>query len=452
MTAINAGGPPPVTSVPAVPGAPGAPAGPGGPGWSGPGWPPPPLDMGVPRFLGRDGEFFGLLLRGALLLMVTLGLYRFWLTNDIRRYLWGHVEVNGDGLEYTGTARELLIGFLMAIVLLLPIYLLFYVAALMPDLIPYIGAVSFIVLALLGQFAVFRARRYRLTRTVYRGVRFFQTGSAVRYSLLSNFWSLVIVLTVGLAYPFAAASLERYKMRHTYYGDLGGQFVGSGWGLFARGILLWILAVAPLAAAVVFTVISVDWLPVLQTLLSLDIAKISALDENDALALAVGFVLMAAGWGAFAGLIFYPMFRAIVLRWWISGLRMGGVSAHSYFRNGQAYGIYFRLLGYAMLFGIAASVVGLLLAGLHNVSVRDLKLSSEAGEISGIVLGLIGYVAMMLGYSTIFHTIVTFRFWRLSFEMTQLWGLSALDGVVARGEASSALGEGLADALDVGGL
>ena len=425
---------------------------PGGPYPGMPGWPPPPPDVGLPRFLGRDGEFFGLLFRGALLLMVTLGLYRFWMITDIRRYLWCHVEVNGDGLEYTGTARELLIGFLMAIVLLMPIYLLFYVAALLPDLIAYIGLVSFVVLALLGQFAVFRARRYRLTRTVYRGVRFYQTGSAVRYSLLSNLWSAIILLTLGLAYPWAAASLERYKMRHTHYGDLAGQFVGSGWSLFARGILLWIVVAAPLAATVVFAAVSVDWPPVLKTLLSLDFARIGALEKDEPLTIAIGLAFITAGWGAFAALIFYPMFRAIVLRWWISGLRLGGVGARSYFRNGQAYGIYFRFLGYSALFGIVAGVAAGFLFGLHTVSVRDLQLSPELGEISGIVLGLIGYVAMMLGYSTIYHAIVTFRFWRLSFEMTQLWGLSALDGVVARGEPSSAFGEGLADALDVGGL
>jgi hypothetical protein len=58
----------------------------------------------------------------------------------------------------------------------------------------------------------------------------------------------------------------------------------------------------------------------------------------------------------------------------------------------------------------------------------------------------------MLGYSTIYQVIARQRLWRLSFETADLAGLQALDHVKARGAASSAFGEGLADALDVGGL
>ena len=108
---------------------------------------------------------------------------------------------------------------------------------------------DFPLLVLLGHFAVYRARRYRLTRTVYRGVRCHQTGSALRYAFCAMFWWVLIVLTLGLAYPFAQASLERFKMRNTYYGDLAGRFEGSGFGLFLRGLPMWFLVMAPLALA-----------------------------------------------------------------------------------------------------------------------------------------------------------------------------------------------------------
>ena len=39
---------------------------------------------------------------------------------------------------------------------------------------------------LLGHYAVYRARRYRLSRTVYRGVRFHQEGSAWRYAFCAT--------------------------------------------------------------------------------------------------------------------------------------------------------------------------------------------------------------------------------------------------------------------------
>ena len=64
-----------------------------------------------------------------MLLLVTLGIYRFWLATDVRRFLWNNTEIAGDNLEYIGTARELLLGFLIAIALLVPIYAVFFLGA-----------------------------------------------------------------------------------------------------------------------------------------------------------------------------------------------------------------------------------------------------------------------------------------------------------------------------------
>ena len=86
--------------------------------------PAPPVAPSRPvRFTGEAGAFWRLLLRGALLLAVTLGIYRFWLATDVRRFLWSNTEIAGESLEYNGTAAELLIGFLIAIALLVPINL-----------------------------------------------------------------------------------------------------------------------------------------------------------------------------------------------------------------------------------------------------------------------------------------------------------------------------------------
>ena len=212
------------------------------------------------RFLGKEASYWRLLVQGALLLICTLGIYRFWLTTDIRRFLWSNSEIAGDHLEYTGTARELLVGFLIAIAVLLPINALFFLAALDLGLIGKLsGVVAFLLLALLGQFAVYRARRYRLSRTVYRGVRFYQTGSGWVFACYALMWWGLIALTLGLAYPFAQASLERFKMRHTYYGDLPGYFEGSALSLFLRGFPLWLLVIGPLLGGLAAASYSIDW-------------------------------------------------------------------------------------------------------------------------------------------------------------------------------------------------
>src|SRR5688572_32750967 len=88
---------------------------------------PPPNGA---RFAGDERAFWRLLIRGAVLLLVTLGIYRFWLVTDVRRALWNNTEIAGDYLEYIGTARELLLGFLIAIALLVPVNAMLFLAAL----------------------------------------------------------------------------------------------------------------------------------------------------------------------------------------------------------------------------------------------------------------------------------------------------------------------------------
>src|SRR4051812_679595 len=220
----------------------------------------PALPPAGGRFSGNERAFWRLVVRGAVLLLATLGIYRFWLATDVRRFFWSNTEIAGDGLEYIGTARELLLAFLIAITLLVPINVAFFLAAFSRGVIGQIsGLLALLALALLGQFAVYRARRYRLTRTVYRGIRFHQTGSAWRYSVCAIFWWAMIALTLGLAYPWAQASLERFKLRNTYYGDLQGHFVGSGWRLFFRGVLLWLAVVGPFGFGLLIAFGAVDW-------------------------------------------------------------------------------------------------------------------------------------------------------------------------------------------------
>src|SRR6202165_2583536 len=203
---------------------------------------PPHLPaMPVPvLFSGNRGECFRLVVRGAGLELVTAGFYRFWLATDIRRHLWSNTHIDGDAAEYTGRAKELLIGFLFALAILVPIYLAYFLAGLEAE--RYQAFASFPLFAffyLFGQFAIYRARRYRLTRTVWRGVRFWMTGSGWAYAARGALWGLLVILTLGLVLPWREAALERYKMRHSFYGDMQGSFEGRGWEFFKRGWGAW---------------------------------------------------------------------------------------------------------------------------------------------------------------------------------------------------------------------
>ena len=407
------------------------------------------------RFVGERRAFWRLVARGAVFLALTLGIYRFWLATDIRRFLWSNTEIEGDSLEYTGTALELLLGFLIAIALLVPIYVGLFVLALnLGTAGELIGVLGFPLLAFLGHFAVYRARRYRLTRTVFRGIRCHQGGSALRYAVCALVWWTIIILTLGLAYPFAQASLERFKMRHTHYGNLAGRFEASGFRLFLRGLPMWLLVIGPFAGALIFPLATVEWDRVFAA------AATASSVENFLGQLEGGFpAVYTAIVVAIAGVtisvvmaaLLFPVFQAMVLRWWLSGLRLDGLTITSHLRTAPIYGAYLRFLWYGFLFGLAAGLVGIVVF-LASGALIDSLAGSELAEIVWAAGAVAYYVAIMLGFSAIYQATVKLSLWRCGVESIALAGAAALDHVKAGGAPSSAVGEGLADALNVGGI
>jgi uncharacterized membrane protein YjgN (DUF898 family) len=412
----------------------------------------PTPQRSIARFLGKESAYWRLFIRGSFLLLVTLGIYRFWLATDQRRFLWGNTEVAGQSFEYNGTALELLLGFLIAIAIIVPLNVIVVLLALALGVGEHAALPIFLVLAVFGQYAIYRARRYRLTRTVYRGVRFHQTGSAWRYAAYSTLWWILIVLTVGLAYPWAQASLERYKMRHTFYGDLRGSFVGSGSQLFIRGIGLWAIVVAPFLLGLVATIaaIAIDW-PALRDALAQGSTDFSSrVDSNPALVAAVVFTMFGLGWPFLAGALLYPAFQALMLRWWTSGLRFGELKMASHLRTGPVYRAYLRFLGYALLLVVAISLASLVI--VFATRLAGVAADSTSDQVLQALALLATYVLIALGFSVIYQVTVKLRLWWLTVATLDLSGLAVLERVTAAGQPSSSFGEGLADALNVGGL
>jgi uncharacterized membrane protein YjgN (DUF898 family) len=410
----------------------------------------PAKSDGVVRFVGKERTYWRLMIRGSGLLLLTLGVYRFWLATDQRLFLWSNTELAGQSFEYNGTALELLLGFLIAIAVIVPLNAVILVVALELETLELASMLAFVQLAIFGPFAIYRARRYRLSRTVFRGIRFHQTGSAVRYAISAMLWWTAIALSLGLAYPWARASLERYKMGHTFYGDLPGSFEGTGWRLFARGIGLWAVVVGPFIVAAVIAFTSIEWSAVAAAAAQGGDVIGGIEGINPEFYVAVFLMSIAAGWTVVAAGLLYPAFQALMLRWWTAGLRFGGLASESRLRTSQVYRAYLRFVGYAVLLVLAVVFVfGTLvyasqLAGVESDSANE--------QILYAIFTIAAYVVIALGSSAIYQVTAKLGLWRLAVEALDLSGLAALEGVKAAGRPASPFGEGLADALNVGGL
>lgn len=213
----------------------------------------------VPQMRGlitshADGwELFGIYFINLLLMVLTLGIYRFWGKTRMRRALWGSVEILGDRLEYTGTGKELFIGFLVVFgLILVPFFGVIGVldqalAGDHEDWRAVLGLVQIAAIIFLIGVATFRARRYRLTRTHWRGIYGGQTGSAVKYGLMNLAAYVLSGLTLGLAWPACSLWLKRYEMAHTWVGDEQPEFNPSVKKLYAVFAVPWLVAVVCMA-------------------------------------------------------------------------------------------------------------------------------------------------------------------------------------------------------------
>jgi uncharacterized membrane protein YjgN (DUF898 family) len=381
-------------------------------------------------FSGERRDFFRLVRRGALLELITAGFYRFWLATDIRRALWSGTVLEGDPAEYTGTAKELLIGFLFALAILVPIYLIYFLVGIEAERAKAFASVPLIMFFYaFGQFAIFRARRYRATRTVWRGVRFWMTGSGWAYSWRACLWGLLVIVTLGLALPWRDSALERYKMRHLHYGDLPGRFEGTGWQLFKRGWVLWLLCLC---------------LPAL-------IGGLSYVRPRS------GFVALPVLAATIAAPFIYSRYKAITWRWWLSGIRFGEVSFDSDLARGALVGLYWTVIGLCLLVVLADMVLLGLIAFLAYASGAHFSGPAVAlflRQHSYVLFAanLANYLLIVLCLNVVMRVYLLRGVWERVVTSVTVHSLERADDVRARGSLVSALGEGFADGLDVAGF
>ena len=197
------------------------------------------------RYHGTAGDFAKIALTNAIASIATLGIYRFWGKTRERRYLWGGIEFLGDRVEYAGIGRELFLGFLVALAVLgLLLGMAYGIPLVFGDALWVQWLVQFVytfVLIVLIYVAEYRARRYRLSRTQWRGIRFAQDGSSLRYALLALGWGIVVVLSLGSAYAVYRTRVQHYRTTHTSFGDRRFGFDARAVELLKPWLLAWIL-------------------------------------------------------------------------------------------------------------------------------------------------------------------------------------------------------------------
>jgi len=201
------------------------------------------------KFLALGDELFSLFIHNILLTLITLGFYYFWGKVRIRKYLYNKTEFEGERFAYHGTGKELLIGWMIAALFLGLIFGLSVAAELRwKGVLTQVLSTIFIYLGILFLIppAVVLSQKYRLSRTSWRGIRFSFRGSVMHFMKIYIPGLLLIILTLGIYYPFFLTNIRKFQITYTYFGNSNFAFDGRGNDIVGKFIVALILSILTL--------------------------------------------------------------------------------------------------------------------------------------------------------------------------------------------------------------
>lgn len=363
-------------------------------------------DDAKPEYHGAAAPLAKIVIVNMLLNLVTLWFYRFWGKTRIRDYIWSHLRFQDENFEYSGTGKELFIGFLIALAVLAPVVIGFSVLGVAlpsPTAQGVFTLIQVILFVFLVQFAIYRARRYRMSRTQWRGIRAGQDGAATRYALKAMGYMLLTALTLGLAYPWMHTALERYKVENTLFGDRPFSFDGAGKKLFPIWFVCWILLAPTLG-------ISFFW------------------------------------------------YRAAAFRYFTGSTRYEGLRFASDITGGQIFKIYFILSLLGISLWIVVGVLIVILTALLGGNMEDIVVfmqdptASSGSFIAAMVVATLGVLVVMAAGAVLTVLFLTQRMIAVHSHSLTITGDIDFDAIRQSALAAPTRGEGFADALDVGGI
>jgi len=298
---------------------------------------------------GTIGALYWIFIKNLLLNIITLSFYRFWGKTNIRRYAWSHTSLQGQRFEYTGRGGELFVGFLIVVAFYAVAAILFNIAILsVGELAHVIGQLAALVLIVYFIFvAQYAAQNYRLTRTLWSGIRGGMTGSAWRYGVKAFLFMLLNAITLNLAAPWTTLRLAEDRFNHSYFGNAKASLQASAGQLYLTFILgfvftiVGLIVVALVAGGVAYAIImAFDMMPLIEEFQRAGEtgAQVELTEEQKQQLFLLGFasvVIFYLGLALVAIMAFAPytaaLFRTIANNLQLAELRFSSqVSAWSY--------------------------------------------------------------------------------------------------------------------------
>lgn len=373
--------------------------------------PPPVRSSGQAirfEYVPQSG-LLGLTITNGLLVMLTLGFYRFWAKTAVRRHIWSCVHINGEPLEYTGRGGELFQGAIIVFLLFvmpfifMAVGLQLYFGSEHP--VVFVAPLAFSLCALvLWGMALYRARRYQLSRTYWRGIRGSLAGSSWSYTFLNFAAQLLKGLTLGWSTPAMNLNLQERMIGDMKFGSMKFIFRGPAGPLYRTYTLCWFLIVMLMAVAIGFLVYG--------SMASSSDRIGQVFTENPKLDSKVLIQVIA-----------------IILGIFVTYLLLG--------------------LVYTVIWAVYSARELSLFASYTSFDRASFRVEATALSLVLLALGNLLILVFSLGFG---RPYVQQRNVRYVIDRMHVDGLVDVNGIAQSEEKVPRFGEGLADAFDVGGL
>ncbi|WP_299688663.1 DUF898 family protein [uncultured Tateyamaria sp.] len=394
------------------------------------------------RYFGKGAPLFKLYFITAIFTVLTLGIYRFWAKTRIRKYIWSSVTGDDDSFEYTGTGLEKFLGFLVAIVIL-AIYL-----GVVQLLLTFIGfsivpqddspeafagqaiAINLSIFAVLPLmlFAQYRARRYKMARSRWRGIRFGMENGAWGYVARALGYGFLTMITLGILAPLGTYRLEKYMADRSWYGD--GRFdQGGRWQDLYKGMKhVFIGLVLMIVSGVLF--------------------GMGAANEQVALAILGGIGIFVAYIWLLIGLVYYRVYAFCYL----TGKKVldGQITFSAQVETST---IIAKIIVGGIVISVLMGVIFAVIAGVGAAVFAGAGATGQlgAGSIVGVVIIAILYALALLAAGGLSLVMITQPIIEHVVNNVTVHNADHLDTIQQRSADSFADADGFADALDVGG-
>mgnify|MGYP000402575982 CR=1 FL=1 len=174
------------------------------------------------KFNGDHGELVGLRIINNLLTAITLGIYYPWARAAYLQYIYGETEYMGTRFVFHGTGKEMFIGFIKAIGIIVGLYIFMLICFFSQvAVIAILGVIVFyIAILVIIPIAIHGSNKYRLSRTSWRGIHFGYRGILGEFLKMYLVEILLTAVTFGIYSSWMHVKVNKYIKSHIRFGNI----------------------------------------------------------------------------------------------------------------------------------------------------------------------------------------------------------------------------------------